>query len=355
MRLRLFLLGLLAGVSGTACKTAAPIHPRALEHNQYCAQYIAQGELEKAETRCNLALEFNPDYPDPYVNLGLIALKRNQLDKAQDFFVHAIRLNQDHAEAHNDLGFVYLQRGKLGQAHDQFERALQVNPDYVEARYNLALTFMRMKNYPAARKAYEAIIESNPNVADPHHDLCAMDIDEEQYSSAIQECMAAIRIDPKYVSAYFNLGNAYMKDGKFCEAQEAYTDCLRVDQDQAECRNNVTIANRKCALLDPSLKEASAPAQSGEAGEGAADGWYKKGVSQVNAGLVNEARRSFNKCVRKDPQYALCYYQLYKLDIAVQDTTSAQDDCKHMLRNSGDAQSQEREECKIYLSNDGQQ
>lgn len=356
MRLRLIFLGFAASFAGLACKTAAPIHPRAVEHNQYCAQYIAQNELEKAETRCNLALEFNPDYPEPTCNLGLIALKRGQMDKAKDYFIKAIRLNQDFAEAHNDLGFVYLQQGSLGKAHDEFVRALKVNPDYVEARYNLALTFLRMKKYAEARKAYKEFIESNPNVADPHHDLCALDIDEENYDEAIQECQTAIRLDPKFTSAYFNLGNAFMKSGKFCEAQEAYTDCLRSDQDNAECRNNVTIANRKCALLDPSLKEAAQKPAGGEGGsDDAAGGLYQKGLKEVNAGLLNEARRSFNKCLRKNPQYALCYYQLFKLDSAVQDQSAATDDCKKLLKNSGDEQAQEREECKNYLSSDGQQ
>jgi len=364
MRLRLIFLGLVASCAGLACKHAARIHPRAIEHNNYCSQYIAQGDLEKAETRCNLALEFNPDYPEPYCNLGLIALKRNQLDKAKKLFIKAIRLNQDFAEAHNDLGYVFLQQGSLGKAHDEFERALKVNPDYVEARYNLALTFLRMKRYPDARKAYDELIESNPNVADPHHDLCAMDIDEGDYGNAIRECKTAIRIDPKYTSAYFNLGNAFMKDGKFCEAQEAYTDCIRVDTSQAECRNNVTIATRKCALLDPNLKEAAAqPQPGGEAaptdgssmGADSANAWYRKGVAQVNAGLLNEARRSFNKCLRRNTQFALCYYQLYKLDIAVQDTASAQSDCKLMLQNSGDQQAQERDECRNFLATDGQQ
>lgn len=355
MRLRLFFLGLAASVAGLACKTAAPIHPRAIEHNQYCAQYIAQNELEKAETRCNLALEFNPDYPEPYCNLGLIALKRGQMDKAKDLFIKAIRLNQDFAEAHNDLGFVYLQQGSFGKAHDEFVRALKVNPDYVEARYNLALVFLRMKKYGEARKAYEEFIESNPNVADPHHDLCALDIDQGNYDEAIQECQTAIRLDPKYTSAYFELGNAYLKAGKFCEAQESYTDCLRVDQDNAECRNNVTIATRKCALLDPNLKEAASRPEGDGAATDASNDLYQKGLKEVNAGLLNDARRSFNKCVRKNPEFALCYYQLFKLDTAVQDVSAATSDCKKLLKNSGDDQAQEREECQNYLSSDGQQ
>jgi tetratricopeptide (TPR) repeat protein len=358
MRLRLVLFGLVALVVAQGCKTAAPIHPRAIEHNNYCAKYLNDGDLEKAETRCKLALEFNPDYPEPYCNLGLIEKRRGHISEAKELFVKAIHLNQDFGEAHNDLGVLFLDEKSYGKAHDEFVRALKVNPDYVEARYNLALSLMHLKKYDEARKAYRALIESNPNIADPHHDLCAMDIDDGEFTTAVDECKEAIRLDPKYTSAYFNLGNAFMKGGKFCEAQEAYTDCLRVDSENAECRNNVTIANRKCALLDPSLKEATSKPSTGEGGEpgtDAASGLYAAGLKQVNAGLINEARRSFNKCLRKNSQFALCHFQLFKLDQAVANTAAATDDCKKMLKTSGDEQASEREECKTFLSADGAQ
>ena len=61
---------------------SAGIHPRALEHTQYCAEYLAQGDLEKAETRCHLALEFNPDMPEPYNLLGLIEMRRDHWEPA---------------------------------------------------------------------------------------------------------------------------------------------------------------------------------------------------------------------------------------------------------------------------------
>jgi tetratricopeptide (TPR) repeat protein len=350
-----------AAMLGVGCKTPVQIHPRAVEHNNACTEYLGQGDLERAETRCNLALEFNSDYPEPYNNLGLIEMKRNHMDLAKEKFIKAIRLNQDFAEAHNNLGVVFLNADKsYGKAHDEFARALKVNPDYVEARYNLAVTYMKMKNYAEAKRSYNALIESNPNVADPHHDLCAIDIDEGDYTTAIEECQKAIALDPKYVSAYFNLGDAYMKGAKFCEAQEAFTDCLRQDQEHVECRNNVTIAARKCALLDPSLKDATAkepPPSADGSHDTDADpvmGLYKKGQSQLASGLLNEARRSFNKCVRKNPGFALCHYQLYKLDAQVQDNKAAAADCKALLKAAGEEQSAEREECKNFLSSDGQ-
>lgn len=353
------LAALCALLCAAGCKTAAPIHPRAAEHNAACAEYLAQGDLDRAETRCNLALEFNPDYPEPFNNKGVIAIRRNDLPAAKELFVKAIRLNQDFAEAHNGLGFVFLHEGSFGKAHDEFQRALKVNPDYVEARYNLALTYLRMKKYADARKSYAALIETNAQLPDPHHDLCVLDIEDGDPNAAVAECREAIRLDARYVSAYFNLGNAYMKGGKYCEAQEAYTDCLRQDEANLECRNNVTIATRKCALLDPNLKEARKPEQEttgsdDPTADDPATQLYKKALAQEQAGLLNEARRNFNKCLRKNPNFALCHYKLFKLDQATADEGGAAEHCRALLKVSAEEQATEREECRTFLGKDGQ-
>lgn len=353
---RLIVFAAALEVCSSGCKTAAPINPRAAEHTEYCAKYLASGDLERAETRCHLALEFNPDMPEPYNLLGLIEKRRGHWDEAKEFYIKAIHLNPDFAEAHNDLGDFFLHAGSFGKAHDEFQRALKVNPDFVEARYNLALTFLRLKRYPDARRVYGELIESNPNIADPHNDLCSLDIDEGDFTSAVGECQEAIRLDPRYVTAYFNLGDAYLKAGKFCEAQEAYTDCLRVDSENAECRNNVTIATRKCALLDPNLREASQPKAS-EMADGTSSeplDLLRKGEAQLGTGLVNEARRTFRKCVRRNNDFGGCWFQLYKLDQQVQDLRAAADDCKNVLRCSGEDAQDQRDECKSFLSSDGQ-
>ena len=56
------------------------IHPAAVEHNSFCAQYLAQGKLVEAEARCKLAIEYSPKYAEPYNQLGLIEHKRGRLE-----------------------------------------------------------------------------------------------------------------------------------------------------------------------------------------------------------------------------------------------------------------------------------
>lgn len=341
-RLALIGLALAAALAFTACKTASPVHPLAMEHNQYGAQYLEQGNLEKAQHRFELALEYNPDYPEPYNNLCLVWIKRGNLDKAKDLCIKALRLNNDFAEAHNNLGYIYLQQRSYGKAHDSFKNALKVNPGYLEARYNLCLALLRLNKGQDARVCYDKVIETNPNVADPFHDLCVLDVEESGFTDAIGNCSHAVELDPKFTDAWFHLGRAYQGAGKHCEAQEAYKQCVATDGEHAECRNNLSSAARHCALASPHLEEIKQEV----ANDNSAATLYKLGVAEMEKGLLTEAERHFRKCIKADGRFGLCYCQLGELSRRVANEKDTETYCRKCLNYTGDEQtSPERDAC----------
>jgi len=243
---RAAVLGILAA---SACRASAPIHVQAAEHNDQGTRYLEQGELDKAQRRFELALEFNPDYPEPYNNLCLVAVKRGQFPKAKELCIKALRLNNDFALAHNNLGYVYLHGDQNpAKAADQFRAALRLTPGYVEARYNLCLALLQLKDKVEARVCFEKIVESNEAIADAHFGLCYLDLEEGQHARAITECTRAIELNPKFADAYGNLGRAQQAAGRHCDAKQTYQDCLGVDENHAECRNNLATAVSRCAL-----------------------------------------------------------------------------------------------------------
>ncbi len=339
-----------AGVVLLACKTAPPVNPRAQEHNDVGVRYLSEGDLEKAEIRFQMALEQRPDYPEPFNNLCLIEIKRNHIEKAKGYCIKALHLNQDFAEAHNNLGYIYLQENNNSRAEMEFRQAIHINPDYVAARYNLTLVLRRLKQNDEARNQLIKLAESHPELADPHHDICGMDIDEGDLKEAVAECQQAIRLDVKYVAAYDLLGVAFLKLGKFCEAGEAFRDCLQIDADSVECRQNIVQATRRCSLMDASVREARDQAESHDSSEAL----YRLGMEQLSKGLAGDAERSFRRCIRGEPPIADCYCQLSKL---ARDDARAQDEasfCKKCVKLSGEDQhSAERRDCEKLLGAQG--
>lgn len=323
---RFLSFGLLVVAAG--CMTAPPVHPRALENNELCAQTINSGDLTRAEVYCDLGLQFSPQYSDLWVNKGLISLRRGQNDKAKEHFIKALRYNQEQAQAYNNLGFVYYGDREYGKAHDNFQRALKVNPDYTEARYNLSLAFIGLEKFDEAKKELRTIIAINDNLADPHHSLCGILMEEGALEEAEESCAKAVERAPDYDDAWNTLGNVRTESGKFCEARDAYTSCIEANNDNAQCRNNAAIVQRKCALVDPVVQEAKENTQSPDS----AEMLYVQARTFKEKGLLNEEERAYKKCLKKNSKYAQCHFGLYELYKDARKDKETQIACKNFLK-----------------------
>ena len=302
-------LPLLGALLGAACLSTPPPHPRALESNELCSIYISQGDLTRAEVQCDLGLQFSPQYADLWVNKGLIHLRRGNDQKAKEHFIKALRYNQEQAQAYNNLGYIYYKDKAYGKAHDNFQRALKVNPDYTEARYNLALTFRDMGEKEKAKKELRTITAVNANLADPHAQLGQIAAEEGALDEAIEELQKAVALDPQYADAWGALGVAYSEAGRFNEARDAYVACIEADPNNAMCRNNVAIVERKSKLQDPALKEVKDTLT----GQKTAQGEYQLARNYKDKGLKNEEERAYKRCLKYDGKYALCHYGLFEL------------------------------------------
>ncbi len=329
-----------------ACSHAPPIHPRAVENNTICAQYLVQGDLTKAETYCDLALEFSPHYAEAWTNKGLIAFKRGNTGEAKDDLIKAIRYNQELAQAYNTLGYIYLKEGAFGRAHDNFQRALKVNPEMTEARYNLSLAYIGLKKPDEAKKELRTLIAVAPNLADPHNTLGTVLAQEHALDEAIDEFMQAIQLAPNYAEAYLNLGITDSEKGRYCEAAEAFKNCVQSDPDSIPCRNNLPVMNRKCALNDPKLRSQHTELMSAPS----AAGFYQMGQVDHEKGLLAEEEKDYKKCLDQDSKYVPCHYGLFQLFKADQRTRNATNACKNVLHfGAAEDFPTEVEDCRKFL------
>ena len=221
------------------CVPTSAIHPRALESNDRCAQYLTEGDLVTAEVHCDLGLQFSPNHSDLWVNKGLIALKREQIQVAKEHFIRAIRYNQEQAQAYNNLGTIHLKERAYGKARENFQRALEVNPDYREARYNLGLASYFLGERDDARKAFRTVAAVAPDLADPHKELGMMALEDGDLEGAIAELRRAVERDPRFGAAWLYLGVAYAKAARHQEAKSAFTSCLEAEPANPDCRKNV--------------------------------------------------------------------------------------------------------------------
>jgi Tfp pilus assembly protein PilF len=307
------------------CLVRPPPHPRALECNELCTLYLSQGDLTRAEVQCDLGLQFSPEYADLWVNKGLISLKSGREEKAKEYFIKALRYNQEQAQAYNNLGYIYSQNLEFGKAHDNFQRALRVNPDYLEARYNLALAHRGLKQNEKAKKELRTIVEISPNLADPHLKLGEIYLEEGEADDALGELDIATKLDPNFTGAWLMMGNAYMEKSRPCDAKESYASCIEVDADNPQCRNNITIAEKKCQLQSKALKDVSEREKTPQAE-------FSLALAAKTQGQVADEERAYKRCLKYDPKYPQCHFGLYELFKTRRDDKNAQTACKNFLK-----------------------
>lgn len=347
-RLPTLVSGLVVALGTAGCPRAIEPTADAKRANELCANYIAQGELERAEVQCDLGLEYSPDYADLWVNKGIIAFRREDTKRAKEHFIKALRINADQAQAYNNLGVIYLREKQLTKAIDAFRNALRVVPGYLEARLNLALTYREVDQPDKAKKELMTLIEINPSLAIPHAHLGQLYADGGALDEAIAELTRAVQLDPRFVEAYVLLGNVQVEAGKSCDAKDTFTACLEVDDKNAACRNNLPIATQGCQSQASSLEQVRRG--EGRRGGPSPGAEYDAALAFRHKGQVEEEEQAFKRCLARDPRYAPCHFGLFELFRTRGEDRNAAIACKNFMKFANALESElQLDVCKKYL------
>lgn len=142
-----------------ACSPRGAIHPNAVELNRNGAYALAHGDLETAQARLSLAVEYHPNFVEAWINLGLLELSRGDVPAAEKHFRRALAINKDAAGARVGLGVVAERRGDRALAEKEYRAALAIDPGLAEPRANLARLLADRGALDEARDHLRRLIE----------------------------------------------------------------------------------------------------------------------------------------------------------------------------------------------------
>lgn len=94
--------------------------------------YSYLGQYEKAIAECLEAIRVDPDFGNPYNDIGAYLIEQGKLDEAIPWLEKATRAKRYEAycNPHFNLGRVYEQKHQWQQARDCYARAYQLNHQY---------------------------------------------------------------------------------------------------------------------------------------------------------------------------------------------------------------------------------
>ncbi|MEZ4371150.1 MAG: tetratricopeptide repeat protein [Polyangiaceae bacterium] len=146
-----------------ACAGAAPLPPKAIQLNDQGTLALAEGDLETASARFEVALEYNPHFVEALTNLGLVELQRGNFSRARTLLARAVRLNPDVAQPHHGLGVLEERKGRPDHASKHYQEALKVDPGFAPARANLARLYFNAGDFERARSQFKRLTEVDPD------------------------------------------------------------------------------------------------------------------------------------------------------------------------------------------------
>lgn len=136
-----------AGRAGKAIELIEALlidHPRAPDAHFLLGSLLHERKLyDDARDSYLLASAFAPEWWNPQLGLGILALDDGRYADAIAPLEKALALGARDARVHNALGAAYLYAERVSDAVAQLREALALEPDHVQARSNLGFVLIR--------------------------------------------------------------------------------------------------------------------------------------------------------------------------------------------------------------------
>ena len=112
------------------------LYPTAEAHTFLGWAYSDQNRLDEAIAECHKAIALDPDFGNPYNDIGVYLIEREDLDGAIPWLEKAKRARRYEPRhfPYMNLGRIYLQRGKWQEALRELEAAARLAPSDPAAR-----------------------------------------------------------------------------------------------------------------------------------------------------------------------------------------------------------------------------
>jgi tetratricopeptide (TPR) repeat protein len=112
------------------------VYPTAEAHTFLGWTLSFQGRLEEATTECLRAIEIDPEFGNPYNDIGVYLMQQGNLEEAIPWLEKAKQAKryQPRQFPFMNLGRIYLKQGRWWEALRELEGAVRAAPDDVGAR-----------------------------------------------------------------------------------------------------------------------------------------------------------------------------------------------------------------------------
>jgi tetratricopeptide (TPR) repeat protein len=224
-----------------------------------------RGALDDALTAAQAGLVRSPRSVDGLNLLGMILHVQKRYAESEEVLQKALKINPYFLATLNNLAINFVSQGKVDQAERTFREILRITPQDRSVNYNLGLLLLSQKKpkeailalqrvHPAdssvllnvvqaqfmaglpaqALRTAETLSRQNAKDVKLHFTLGVVLASKKQYGPAIHEFEIANALQPRTFEILHDLGQAYLRNGQFSNAEATLEQGLELDRKSAE-------------------------------------------------------------------------------------------------------------------------
>jgi len=237
-----------------------PVSSRA--HNNLGKAYFEKGDLALAAYHFEKSIINIPKFIEDKFNLENSDefLARKNLSANFNFDNRNLRIAAELVEPHYNLASVYLDQGRINLAEKEYLKTLSLRPGHISAKIGLGSVYNKKGLFKKSEKFYNQAIKDNKsqngNTPLPlaHLNLGEVFGKTARIPKAIKEWELAIQEDPTLLPAQFNLGTAFMMQGKLDNAEKYFLKCLELNGRFEPALFNLALVKQKQLHWQESIK-----------------------------------------------------------------------------------------------------
>ena len=167
--------------------------------------------LDSARAELEKAVAIYPDYPDAWLNIGLIAKNKGDFKKGIESFLTAKNYSpKPRAELFFDLGDMYLQDGQLEKSIKAFDEGLAMHSAvFADVYITKGVAQFRLKRFEDAIVSFKAAIQLDASSALAYKNAGLAYINLKDYTNAVQYFVKATSLDPSDVKTLQDISSIY--------------------------------------------------------------------------------------------------------------------------------------------------
>src|SRR5258706_1797627 len=182
--------------------------------------FVKSGDTSTAERLFARAFESKNETPEVHMLLGQAYADQSDTKQATAEFTRALDLNPKLPEAHYYLGMLLFKTGSIDESAKEFQSELELNAQHPQSLYQLAYIRLQQHQPSDATPLLEEVLKQQPANSDAHYQLGKALLEQGDVNAATRELEASIQLHPTDY-AYFQLSNAYTRNGRSDDAKRA--------------------------------------------------------------------------------------------------------------------------------------